>query len=57
MPFGEAKLLWGFDGSQWGAMAPTRRCIAKDMASMRDGEGVRLDLGMKWRSRRHVVGA
>ena len=27
MPFGEAKRLWGFDGSQVGAMASTGRWI------------------------------
>ena len=27
LPFGEAKRLWGLDGSQAGAMAPTGRWI------------------------------
>jgi hypothetical protein len=57
MRFGEAKLLWGFDGSQWARWRQTAAALANDMTPMRDGDSVRPDLGMKRRSTRHVLAA
>ena len=51
----EAKPLWGFDGSRWGAMAAIGRCIGDDIVPLRDGDDVRPDSGMTWRPRMDVL--
>jgi hypothetical protein len=57
MPFGEAKLLWGFDRSRASAMHQPAEGSADDIPPTRDGDNARSVSGMTQMPRKHVVAA
>ena len=57
MAFGEAKLLWGFDGAQAGVMHPPAKGSADDILPMRDGDDARPVSGITRMPTKHVVAA